>query len=89
MMLELSFSLMLLAAGPNAVPQDVKAFLERRMQCEHWAGEEPYDPPRLKEIQTALWQLRCDTIEAEELRIRGRYSNYPGVMEAIEDDPSE
>ena len=60
---ELWFLAMLLAAT-DPLPPDVKVFVERRSHCEHWAGEEPYDAPRAAEIEAALRQFHCDSVEA-------------------------
>ena len=67
--------------GP--LPQDVRVLIDRRMQCDHWTGEEPYDRARRRQIDTAIRQLRCDTVEREEKRLERRYSNVPAVLKAL------
>ncbi|QEI04407.1 hypothetical protein FXN63_00060 [Pigmentiphaga aceris] len=85
----------MLAAGlsANAVPAkrfppEVEKFLNRAEECEHWAGEEPYDKDRRKEIEAALDELRCDSIEAEKQTLQQRYRKNPAVLKALDDvDP--
>ena len=83
---ELWFLAMLLAAT-DPLPPDVKVFVERRSQCEHWAGEELYDAPRAAEIEAALRQFHCDSVEADEVRIRRHYARYPVVLKALNTEP--
>ncbi|SCX32194.1 hypothetical protein DSM25558_5408 [Agrobacterium sp. DSM 25558] len=73
-----------LASITVQLPHDVEAFLDRRAQCEHWAGEEPYDGPRAGEIAVAVERLRCDSLETDESRIRLRYKRYQLVIKALE-----
>lgn len=73
-----------LASVTVPLPHDVEAFLDRRAQCQHWAGEEPYDGPRASEIEAAVRQLRCDSLEADESRIRLRYKPNQLVIKALE-----
>lgn len=64
-------------------PREIGAFLERRAECEHWAGEEPYDRARTREIATAVAKLRCERIEADEARLRRRYAGRPDVLKLL------
>ena len=73
-----------LASATVPLPHDVEAFLDRRAQCEHWAGEEPCDGPRAREIEAAVQRLRCDSLETDESRIRLRYKRNPFVIKALE-----
>lgn len=75
-----------LAAQQLSLPQDVDAFLARRAQCDHWAGEEPYDAPRASEIEAAVRMLRCDRLDADEAKIRLRYSGNEAVTKALQQD---
>jgi len=61
-MMPVALGLLLLAgcdAKPPAVQQDVRDFLQRRTDCNHWAGEEGYDAARRAEINAAYAKLRC------------------------------
>lgn len=73
-----------LASVTVPLPHDVETFLDRRAQCEHWAGEEPYDGPRAREIEAAVQRLRCNSLETDEFRIRLRYKRNQLVIKAIE-----
>ena len=61
----------------------VKSVLARRAQCAHWAGEEPYDRVRSIEIATAIRRLRCSHIDAEQARLRRRYSHKPAILRLL------
>lgn len=37
-----------------AMPADVQALVERQETCEHFAGEEPYDDARRRELASAI-----------------------------------
>lgn len=59
----------------RGMPQDVAALIDRIAACHHWAGEEPYDAERRRQIETAVARLKCDALEAEQKAIR---TKYPG-----------
>lgn len=75
-------------AGANGaktkIPADVAAYVDRRIACDHWAGEEPYDAARARYIAAAAKKLRCTDIDADEARLRGRYARDPAVLKAID-----
>ena len=74
-------------AGADQLPVEVSAFLERRIQCIHWADEEAYDDQRAAEIDEALRQLRCDSVEAEEAGLRRRFARAQPVLKALSTEP--
>ena len=59
-------------------------FLDRRMACEHWMGEEPYDAPRRREIEAAIDGLRCAALRRDETRLRKRYAMRKDVIGALD-----
>jgi hypothetical protein len=71
-----------LAAG---LPHDAAAVVTRRAMCNHWAGEEPYDKERAREIARAIKQNKCESLDADEAAVRKRYANTPKVIKALED----
>ncbi|WP_260599974.1 hypothetical protein [Sphingomonas endolithica] len=77
-------TLVLVAAAGGTLPAEVKTLIERRAQCEHWAGEEPYDAARAAAIDAALRRLRCATSEADEARLRRRYARQRVVLAALD-----
>ena len=76
-----------LLAGGQAksgdLPREVGQFVERRMECDHWTGEEAYDKARGREINRAIRELRCERIERDDRRLMERYSGSPKVLEAL------
>lgn len=64
-----------IAQARRAAPADVQAVVDRWEGCGHWAGEEPYDKARTREIARALRQLHCDRLEHDEAALRRRYSH--------------
>jgi hypothetical protein len=72
-----------LTAQAPELPGEVRQFVERRMECDHWTGEEAYDKARGREINRAIRELRCDRIERDDRRLMQRYSSSPKVLEAL------
>jgi hypothetical protein len=64
-------------------PPDIAAYVRRRMQCNHWAGEEPYDKARLGEINRAVAKLNCRALDADETALRRRYRHAPAQLGQI------
>ncbi|MBU1377257.1 MAG: hypothetical protein KKE02_17415 [Alphaproteobacteria bacterium] len=73
------------AAAYGPLPREVRVLIDRRLNCDHWAGEEPYDRARKREINAALRDLRCDTVEREETRLKRRYAKLPQVLKVLAD----
>ena len=72
-------------------PKTVRDFVARRLQCNHWGGEEPYDAARRREISRAVKTLRCNSLDRDEARLLRRYPDnaelpalLAGVREAWE-----
>jgi hypothetical protein len=72
-----------LAAQGPALPPEVRRFVERRMECDHWTGEEAYDKARGREIEANIRDLRCDRIDRDDQRLVKRYSGRTEVLEAL------
>ncbi|MBB2964349.1 hypothetical protein [Methylobacterium sp. R2-1] len=70
-------------AARTSLPADVVAYLDRRMGCNHWSGEDAYDAARGRQI-AALRTLRCEAVEADEKRLRRRYGCNPAVLKALD-----
>jgi hypothetical protein len=77
------------ATSAKPFPPAVEAFLDRWEQCDHWAGEEPYDEARRKEIDAAFDKLHCESIAAERQRLQQRYKKDAAVMKALEETDEE
>jgi hypothetical protein len=66
-----------------ALPLDVRVHIDRERNCNHWAGEEGYDRARAQEIDRAVRALKCETLDAEDARLRHRYAAAPVVLKAL------
>jgi hypothetical protein len=66
-------------------PRDVAAIAERIAMCIHFAGEEPYDAGRRKEIAEAMKKYRCDRLDRDEAQLRRRYKNAPAVSSILQE----
>lgn len=66
-------------------PLEIKLFVDRRMGCAHWSGEEGYDRDRTREILRALRQLRCEKLDADEARLRKRHAQDLHALKALDD----
>jgi hypothetical protein len=80
--------LMLLSVASSAwaagsVPRDVARYIERRMMCNHWAGEEGYDAARRAQINKAVRDLRCTALARDERVLRQRHRHNPTALRQI------
>jgi hypothetical protein len=66
-------------------PRAIRHFVARRMECDHWAGEEPYDAARRREIERAIRALRCGQIETDEVALRHRFARYPEIIVILDE----
>lgn len=66
----------------EAMPSDVRAFVDKREVCEHWLGEASYDDERAKEISNAL-QDNCTGTDKKLSALRRKYKDQPVVLEAL------
>jgi hypothetical protein len=86
-MISIATALLFLAgcdASPPAVQQDVRDFLKRIQDCQHWAGEEGYDAARRAEINAAYTKLRCAALDADEDALKRRYNGNPALVRALD-----
>jgi hypothetical protein len=70
------------------LPKDAGAVVKRRLECDHWAGEEPYDKARAREIAGAIRRNKCGSLERDEAATLKRYANDPKVAKAVNDAKS-
>lgn len=71
--------------GPKPVlPKDVAAYIERRNECEHFIGEEPYDEARRKYL-TRVIRETCTGSNRDLAALRAKYRSRPEVLEALAD----
>lgn len=70
------------------MPADVADYIPRLIGCIHWGGEyggEETAPERVKQINDAMAELRCDTIEAEGKALDARYKANAAVVQRLKD----
>ena len=73
-----------LKAYPDArgLPADIQHFIVNHNDCEHWAGEEPYDAPRRREIDRGI-AASCKGLDASAVTLRKRYAKYPKIRAVL------
>lgn len=70
-------------AHAKPLPQDVKDLIAKMEECNHWAGEEPYDKARADEIAKKMTELKCDTLDSEKAAAKEKYKGNRQVISAI------
>lgn len=65
-----------------SLPTDVRRFIARYDECQHWLGEEPYDDARRRQIDAATAKT-CKGIDAAGAKLRKRYAANAGVSAAL------
>ena len=71
-------------------PQDIYEFLGRRDDCNHFAGEfsgEPADRARDKQIDRTMTEMRCNSVEADERKLRKKYQGKPDMLKWLNERP--
>jgi hypothetical protein len=72
------------AAAAVAMPAAEVARLARRIEaCQHFAGEEPYDPARAAELRKQV-AANCPGNEAELKRLRDKYAADRKLTQQLE-----
>ncbi|MBB3910176.1 hypothetical protein [Sphingomonas desiccabilis] len=75
--------------APDAsLPSEVAAFRERRDECDHFRGEDPYDEERAAFLSEALTRT-CTGTDAALKALRARYAGDPRVLAALADYEDE
>jgi hypothetical protein len=72
-----------LAALTHGLPKDIRDFIDRRANCNHWAGEDAYDTERRAQIEAATNQLGCGHLEKDEVALGRRYSKNGRALRAL------
>ena len=68
----------------KGMPQDIAFFIARTAECNHWAGEEPYDQYRANFIRNAVEKAGCENLVGQEMKLREKYRGQPKLLDAIE-----
>lgn len=72
-----------IAAINKGMPKSVKLFNMRQIECNHWAGEEPTDKQRSKEINSAITKLRCKDLEKDEVKLHQKFKSRSDIVKSI------
>ncbi|GJI94023.1 hypothetical protein RugamoR57_07410 [Duganella caerulea] len=73
-----------LAELTKGQPKAVASVVERIAMCTHFAGEEPYDAARGREIAAAMKKYRCDKLDKDEAALRKRYQGNAAVLGVLQ-----
>ena len=65
------------------VPTEVFDWMGRKLLCDHWQGEEGYDPERQAQISAAVRELRCEAEPADGAALRAKYADDPMLTALI------
>ena len=68
--------------GARGLPADVQHFIVNHSDCEHWAGEEPYDATRRREIDRGI-TASCKGLDASAVTLRKRYAKHPRIRAVL------
>jgi hypothetical protein len=69
-------------ASPQVLPRDVRAFIARRDECDHFRGEEPSDEARAAELERKLKQT-CTGTDAALAALRRDHAGEPAAIAAL------
>src|SRR5437870_4754018 len=72
-----------LVTGFTGIPKDAASVADRLASCTHFWGEEPYDSHRKAEIDNALKESQCDTVEVDAAAIKLKYAKNQFVLNAV------
>lgn len=67
---------------PRIWPKDVARFQIDVETCIHFAGEEPYDAARRRQIEAAI-RKHCGPAEQDGARLRTKYAKNPPVLDRV------
>ncbi len=68
----------------ETTPADILAWAGRRVGCDHWAGEEPYDAERAAMIAEATARLDCEGLDADQAALVDTYAGDEVALALIE-----
>ena len=72
------------AAVAKEHPIDLRTFLERREECDHWRGEASPDKARQRDIDRAVCRT-CAGTDAQLARLKKKYRNNDAVMDLLDE----
>lgn len=71
----------------KGMPQDVNVLIDRIVGCNYWRAEEPSptNKERIAQVNKALQELKCDTLEQDQAALTKRYQNDYMVKARLQD----
>ncbi len=69
----------------ESAPRKVATFIERRANCNHFAGEEPYDAERAAYLNKTIRELKCRRLSRDERRLARAYRDRPEILQLLKD----
>lgn len=71
-----------IAGAKSAMPADVRAFVAKRTQCDHFRGEEPYDAARAIDLARRM-RATCTGTDATLARLKRVHRGDRTAMQAL------
>lgn len=71
------------SALQEGMPSEVRDFIRRAVNCNHWAGEEPYNEERRAQMAAAVSSLRCRELDTDQKELRSRHAKDAAVLARI------
>lgn len=68
----------------RSIDPAVLEWAARQQQCQHWLGEDGYDPDRATQIRDTLSRLRCATLDADEARLRAAFADRASFIAVMD-----
>ncbi len=68
-------------------PKDIGNYISRRDDCEHFAGEDAYDKERAQYLDQMFAELQCNTLGADEKKLRKKYQGKPAMLKWLDEKP--
>ncbi|MET0246676.1 MAG: hypothetical protein ABW182_08020 [Sphingomonas sp.] len=72
-----------LQSATSALPEDVRAFIVRRNECDHYRGEDSPDSGRRAEIDAQLTRL-CTGSDRQLAGLKHKHARSPAVLRALD-----
>ncbi|TCP67922.1 hypothetical protein [Sphingomonas sp. PP-CE-1G-424] len=69
-------------AASAGMPADVRAFVAKRTQCDHFRGEEPYDAARAADLDRRM-RATCTGTDATLARLKRAHHRDRTAMQAL------
>lgn len=68
------------------LPSDARDVAERYMGCQHFWGEvSGTGDERDREVAARLKELKCDQVEGDLRRIKGKYHDHPDILRILKE----